>query len=155
MSTLVVRLLRILVVALGLLGGFVQALLVISAVVEPTGPSEGATVVAYTAAGVAVVLCGQVGLVAIGVLLSMVQRDAIFDERAFRWVTVLPVAGTLAAFLIAGVCVHAGELDDSPGLMVIGGGIGMAGVAFALLMVVMRGLLRNATVLRRELEQVV
>jgi hypothetical protein len=33
--------------------------------------------------------------------------------------------------------------------------VGIGGVAFALLMVVMRGLLRNATVLRRELDEVV
>lgn len=50
---------------------------------------------------------------------------------------------------------HAGEIDDSPGLGGIGLGVAVAGVAFALLMVVMRGLLRNATVLRHALDEVV
>jgi hypothetical protein len=38
---------------------------------------------------------------------------------------------------------------------VIGGGIALAGIAFALLMLVMRGLLRKATMLRSELAEVV
>ncbi|GAA1830934.1 DUF2975 domain-containing protein [Pseudonocardia alni subsp. carboxydivorans] len=107
---------------------------------------------------VAVVLaigCVQVGLVAIWVLLSMVRRDAIFDERAFRWVPVLALSGLLAGVLTGAVCAHIGELDDAPGLILVGGGLGAAGIAFALLMAVMLGLLRNATALRRELEQVV
>jgi hypothetical protein len=51
--------------------------------------------------------------------------------------------------------VHVGEIDDAPGLVLIGGGVAIGGAAFALLMVVMRGLLRSATMLRRELEEVV
>lgn len=155
MSRLVVRLLRVLVVVLGLLTVVVQVLLVVSTVVESAASGGTGRDATYAAVAVAVLVCGQAGIVAIGVLLAMVQRDAIFDEHAFRWVAVLPVAGLVAALLVAGVCVHAGELDDSPGLVLIGGAIGVAGIAFALLMVVMRGLLRNATVLRRELEQVV
>jgi hypothetical protein len=85
----------------------------------------------------------------------MVRRGAIFDERAFRWVDVITVAGLVAAVLVAALCAHVGEIDDAPGLVLIGGGIGIGGVAFALLMVVMRGLLRSATVLRRELDEVV
>lgn len=109
----------------------------------------------YAGAAVATIGCVQVFLVAIWALLSMVRRDAIFDERAFRWVPVLAGSGLLAAFIVAAVCAHIGELDDAPGLILISGGIAVAGIAFALLMTVMLGLLRNATRLRRELEQVV
>lgn len=111
--------------------------------------------VLHSAAAVGALVCLQVCLVAIWALLSMVRRDAIFDERAFRWVPVIAVAGMLAAFAVGAVCMHVGELDDAPGLVLIGGGIGVIGIAFALLMTVMLGLLRNATQLRRELEQVV
>ena len=86
----------------------------------------------------------------------MVRRGAIFDDqRAFRWVGVISVAGFVAALLVAVVCMHAGELDDAPGPILIGFGIVMAGAAFALLMIVMRGLLRSAMSFRRELEQVI
>lgn len=111
--------------------------------------------VAYSALSVTAIASVQVGLVALWVLLSMVRRGAIFDERAFRWVNVISVAGLGAAVLVAALCAHAGEIDDAPGLILIGLGVGTGGVAFALLMVVMRGLLRNATVLRRELDEVV
>lgn len=99
--------------------------------------------------------CVQVGLVATWALLSKVRRDAIFDERAFRWVPVLALSGLAAGILTGAVCAHVGELDDAPGLILIGAGLGVAGIAFALLMTVMLGLLRNATALRHELEQVV
>jgi hypothetical protein len=50
---------------------------------------------------------------------------------------------------------HFGEVDDAPGLILVGGGIALAGAAFSLLMLVMRGLLRKATMLRSELAEVV
>lgn len=111
--------------------------------------------VLYVALGMAALICLEVALLAVWVLLGMVRRDAIFDERAFGWVSVITVAGLVAALLVAVFCAHFGELDDAPGLILIGGGIGLAGIAFALLMIVMRGLLRKAIVLRRELDEVV
>ena len=66
-----------------------------------------------------------------------------------------PGDDVVAAILAAAVCAHAGEVDAAPGLILVGGGVVLAGAAFALLMVVMRSLLRNATTLRRELDEVV
>lgn len=109
----------------------------------------------HAAAALVVLGCLQVALVAIWALLSMVRREAIFDERAFRWVPVLAGAGLVAALVVGAVCAQVGELDDAPGLILLGAGIWIAGIAFALLMTVMLGLLRKATALRRELEQVV
>ncbi|MBP2364598.1 DUF2975 domain-containing protein [Pseudonocardia parietis] len=138
------------------LGALAAQLLIVAitggALVRGELPGPG---VFHSAAAIVVIACLQVALVAIWVLLSMVQRGAIFDERAFRWVRVIAVAGLVAAVIVGVVCAHIGELDDAPGLILVGGGIGLVGVAFALLMTVMLGLLRNATVLRHELEEVV
>jgi hypothetical protein len=155
MDRLVILALRALlvVIALGTLGG--QILIVVVLAMQIAASEVTALGVIYSALGVAALTCVQLGLLALWVLLSMVRRGAIFDERAFRWVGVIAAAGLVAAVLVAALCVHAGEIDDAPGLVLIGGGIGTAGVAFALLMVVMHGLLRTATVFRRELEEVV
>jgi hypothetical protein len=154
MSHLVIRALRVLLIliALGALG--VQVLLVVLVATHPEADMADPAVL-YVILGVGAIACVEVALVAIWVLLAMVRRGAIFDERAFRWVDVITVAGPVAAVLVAVLCAHAGELDDAPGLILIGGGVVVAGAAFALLMVVMRGLLRSATVLRRELDEVV
>lgn len=155
MSRLVILALRalLILISLGALGG--QIVIVVVIATHIAGPEVLVLAVAYSVLGVAAIACVQVALVALWVLLSMVRRGAIFDERAFRWVDVISVAGLVAAVLVAALCAHAGEIDDAPGLVLIGLGVGIGGVAFALLMVVMRGLLRNATVLRRELDEVV
>lgn len=155
MSRLVILALRALLVllALGALAGQVLIAVGLATTIADGGP--GFLAVPYSVLGVTAIASVEVGLVALWVLLSMVRRDAIFDERAFRWVGVISVAGLLAAVLVAALCVHYGEIDDAPGLVLIGGVIGVGGAAFALLMIVMHGLLRNATVLRRELDEVV
>lgn len=132
-----------------------QVAIVVAGVAEVADSRMLTRGVAYAALGVGAIACAEVVLVAIGKLLSMVRRDAIFDERAFRWVDVIAIAGLVAAVLVAALLVHAGEIDDSPGLGGIGLGVAVVGVAFVLLMSVMRGLLRSATVLRRELDEVV
>lgn len=155
MSQLVILALRALLVliALGALGG--QVLIIVLLALDVSGPDAAILAVAYSILAVGAIACVEVALAALWILLSMVRRGAIFDERAFRWVDVISVAGLVAAILVAALCVHFGEIDDAPGLVGIGLGIAVAGAAFALLMVVMRGLLRNATVLRRELDEVV
>ena len=154
MSTVVIRALRMLLVLIALGALAAQIVIVVVVATHPeVDPADRA--VAYAVVAVAAIACLELALVALWVLLSMVRRSAIFDERAFRWVDVISVAGLVAAVLVSGLCAHVGELDDAPGLILIGGGIGVAGVAFALLMVVMRGLLHTATTFRRELEEVV
>lgn len=155
MSPAVTTALRValVVLAAGAIGA--QVVIVVATAMSVAGGHPPYPALLHSGAAVAALACIEVAFVAIWVLLSMVRRDAIFDERAFRWVPVLAGAGLLAAFLVGAVCAHVGELDDAPGLVLIGGGIGLAGIAFALLMTVMLGLLRSATRLRRELEQVV
>ena len=154
MSRLVIRVLRVLLVVIALGTVAAQGAIVFVVATHPeVDPTDRA--VAYAVLAVAAVACLEVALVALWVLLSMVARNAIFEERAFRWVDVISVAGLVATLLVAALCAHMGEWDDAPGLILIGGGIGLGGVAFALLMVVMRGLLRSATTFRRELDEVV
>lgn len=83
--------------------------------------------VPYAVLGIAAIGGVEVALVALWVLLSMVRRSAIFDERAFRWVDVISGAGLVAALLVAALCAHAGEIDDAPGLILIGGGVAIGG----------------------------
>lgn len=154
MSQLVILALRVLLGLLALGALAAQSMIVFAVATNPeTDPTDRA--VLYATLAIAALACLEVALVALWVLLAMVRRGAIFDERAFRWVDVITVAGLVAAVLVAALCAHVGELDDAPGLVLIGGGIGVGGVAFALLMLVMRGLLRTATTLRRELDEVV
>jgi hypothetical protein len=143
-------LLLLALIALGLQGLIVVGL---ATQLQPDAPRVLLTV--YGVGVIAALVGVQVGLFAVWVLLSMVRRDVIFDQRAFRWVSVVTAAGPVAALPVAAVCMHFGEVDDAPGLILIGGAIALAGVAFALLMLVMRGLLRKATTLRDELAEVV
>jgi len=63
--------------------------------------------------GIAALACVEVVLASRWVLHSMVRRGAIFDERAFRWVGVISVAGLVAAVIVAALCVYVGEIDDA------------------------------------------
>lgn len=155
MSPLVILALRVLLILIAL-GSLGAQIVIIVVVATQIAEAEMPILAVFSSVlGVAATACVQVGLVALWVLLSMVRRGAIFDERAFRWVDVISVAGLVSAVLVAALCALVGEVDDAPGLILIGMGVAVAGAAFALLMLVMRGLLRNATTLRRELDEVV
>ncbi|SDF58230.1 DUF2975 domain-containing protein [Pseudonocardia oroxyli] len=154
MTPVVIRALRVVLVALALAALAAQVLLVVVPLTQLARPVDGLDVV-FMVAPVLALLCLELGLVALWVLLTRVEREVIFDASADRWVWVIAASGLLAALLVAGMAALVGELDDAPGLILVGGGIGLLGVAFALLMTVMLGLLRTATGLRRELEAVV
>jgi hypothetical protein len=115
--------------------------------------------VPYAIIGVVIVACVEVALFAIWVLLSMVRKDAIFSERAFRWVDVIIGAAVVATALSLALAVHiyyvVNPILDAPGLVAITLGTAILGAAFVLLMIVMRGLLRSATTLQSELAEVV
>lgn len=151
MDRLVILALRVVLVTLAL-GALAAQILIVVLTVQFGVDGIG---LAHTTIGVTALACVELGLFALWVLLSRVHRGAIFDEGAYRWVVVISAAGFVAALLVAAFLAHVGELDDAPGMILIAFGVGMAGVAFALLMTVMLGLLRTATGLRHELEQVV
>ena len=157
MDRLVIRLLRVSLVVL-LLGSVLAQLLVpvTASAAAGTFPEVGYLVVPYSAAGILVIACGQVALLVVWRLLSMVSRGVIFTRRALRWVDVITICGAVATILNAGVWIHL--------LTVHGGGPGIilwlvastaCGIAFVLLMGVMRGLLASAIAGRTELDEVI
>jgi len=111
----------------------------------------------YTVLLIVVVACVQLVFVSLWILLSRVRREAIFTDRSFGWVDAIIGAGILATVLIFALEFHLLGIVDvgPPALGILMSGIVVAGAAFVLIMVVMRGLLRSATALQSELEEVV
>ena len=158
MSKLVIRLLRIALVVL-LLGSVLGQVLVpvFASEAARAFPEVGYLVVPYSVAGILVIACGQVALLVVWRLLSMISGGVIFTRRALRWVDVIIACAVVATVLSVGVLVH--MLGFVPG----GGGPTIyfmaacvaGGLAFVLLLVVMRGPLASAIADRTELDEVI
>ncbi|CAL9376154.1 hypothetical protein SUDANB121_00969 [Nocardiopsis dassonvillei] len=160
--TLVLRAAVALAILVGLFG---QAVVIPGAAAEevarfpPYAPFE----LPYVVLAILGVACVQVALVAVWALLAMVERDAIFTPRAFRWLDVIIGATLAASLLTGGVTVHLlfADIPSPADGMELIGALGAAftitagGVAFALLLVLLRGLLRKATELQSEMSEVV
>ena len=158
MNMLASRLLRVALVVPLLGTVLVQVLLPVFASYEGTiFPEVAYLVVPYSVAGILFIGCGQVALLVIWRLLSMVNGGVIFTRRALRWVDVITACAAVATVLSAGVLIHM--------LSFVSGGGGptiyflaacvAGGLAFVLLMVVMRGLLVSAIADRTELDEVI
>jgi hypothetical protein len=158
MNILAIRLLRL--ALLVLLFGTVLGQVLLPVFASEEGgifPELAYLVVPYSVAGVLGIACGQVALLVVWRLLSMVAGGVIFTRRALHWVDVITACAALATVLWAGPMVHL--------LFVVGLGgpgvlLGLAaciagGLAFVLLMVVMRGLLESAVADRTELDEVI
>jgi hypothetical protein len=101
-------------------------------------------------------LCAEVLLVCVWRLVTLVRVDSIFSERAFIWVDVALAAVSLATVLVIGALVIlmvAGASPPSISLLCLIGAI--VGAGLSLLLVVLRGLLRKASQLERDLSEVV
>jgi hypothetical protein len=158
MNMLVSRLLRVALVVL-LLGTVLAQVLVpvFASEVGTTFPEVAYLVIPYSVAAILFIACGQVALLVVFRLLSLAQGGVIFTRRALRWVDVITACGAVATVLSAGVLIH--MLSFVPGG---GGPMGLylaaclaGGLAFVLLMVVMRGLLVSAIADRTELDEVI
>ena len=158
MNKIAVRLLRAALLVL-LLGSVLAQVLVpvFGNMEESSFPALAYLVVPYSVAGIIVIACGQVTLLVVWRLLSLVEGGVIFTRRALRWVDVIVACGAVATVLSAGVLVH--MLRFVPGG---GGPMGLymsaciaGGLAFVLLVVVMRGLLESAIADRTELDEVI
>ncbi|MGA7206536.1 MAG: DUF2975 domain-containing protein [Specibacter sp.] len=109
----------------------------------------------YAFVAIVVIACMQVIVLAIWRLLTMVQHDAIFTGRAFRWVNVIirsAAAATVLALLF-GIHLLGVMRLGGPGVLFAVGAAAVCGTAFVLLMIVMRGLLHNATIMGNELAE--
>ncbi|MFJ3584702.1 DUF2975 domain-containing protein [Streptomyces sp. NPDC090127] len=109
------------------------------------------------------IVAAQVVLVCVWRLLTMVRRGTVFSLAAFRYVDVMTGAFTAAALLVfaLGILLAPGEAV-APGVVLILGGIGLATLGVALIVLVLRALLAQAvareveaTALRAELDEVI
>lgn len=158
MTKLVIGLLR--VALLVLLLGSVLAQVLVPVFASQTGtsfPEVAHLVVPYSVAAILFIGCGQVALLAVWRLLSLVDGGVIFTRRAVRWVDVITACAAIATVLSAAVLIHMlGFVPDGGGPMIYYlAACVVGGLAFALLMVVMRRLLESAIADRTELEDVI
>jgi hypothetical protein len=157
MNVLARRLLRVALVVLLLGTVLAQVLLPVFGSEEGRIYSELAyLVVPYSIVGIAAIACVQVALLAVWRLLSLVDAGEIFTRGALRWVDAIAICGALAAVLGAGVLVHLLFVVRVGGPLILAlAAILAGGLAFVLLMVVLRGLLESAIADRSELEAVI
>jgi len=152
------RLLRVALVVL-LLGTVLAQVLVpvVASQVAKTLPEVEYLVVPYSVAGIIFIACGQVALLVVWRLLSMVDGGVIFTRRALRWVDVIIACAVVATVLYVGPLIHMlGFVPGGGGPMVYYLAACLAGgLAFVLLMIVMRGLLVSAIADRTELDEVI
>ncbi|MFS2280838.1 DUF2975 domain-containing protein [Microbacterium sp. OR21] len=132
------------VIALALAGSLVVQVMIIPAVwrdLEGEALWGRIALVSIAALGV---LTMQVFAVCVWLLLTRVRRGAIFQPSSFRYVDVIigAIAGAAAlAFLLAALLAP-GEV--APGVVALIAGAGLVLAGFALLVVVMKALLRQA-----------
>lgn len=98
--------------------------------------------------------CFQVVIVSTWKLLTKVKDDRIFSESSFVWVDAIVGAIAAAWALFVGLFLYVGFKADDPGLPLLMFLIVVGGAVFGLLMIVMRALLRQATNLRTEMDEV-
>ncbi|WP_131740114.1 DUF2975 domain-containing protein [Actinomadura roseirufa] len=161
MGTLAVRALRAVLAVLLTGTVFVQTLMVWALATDPEDGSLPLTPLrVITILGIGTI---QVSLVCVWRLVAMVRRGTVFSHAAFRYVDVIIgaiVAAALVWFAVTGI--NAPDQRDDPGVTVIMGGIGVAILGGALLVLVLRMLLAQAvardveaTEMRAELDEVI
>ncbi|WP_405691000.1 DUF2975 domain-containing protein [Streptomyces sp. NBC_01185] len=105
----------------------------------------------------------QVALVCVWRLVTMVRRGTVFSHAAFRYVDTV-IGAIVAASLVwfAVTALNAPGQREDPGVTVIMGGVGVAVLGVALLVLVMRTLLAQAVArdveasqMRAELDEVI
>lgn len=165
MSTLTIQALRA-VLAAALAGSvFVQAVMV--PLVWRDMDGADADVLDVRAPVLLIVVLGilttQVVMLCLWRLLTMVRAGTVFSDAAFRYVDLMigAIAGASTLLFALGVVLAPGEAV-APGTVLLVGGAGLVVAGIALVVVVMRSLLRQAvardreaTHLRAELDEVI
>ncbi|MBN0045972.1 DUF2975 domain-containing protein [Streptomyces actuosus] len=161
MGKLTVRALRAVLVVVLAGTVFVQAGMVWALATDPEdGPLPLNPLRVITILGMG---SAQVALVCVGRLATMVRRGTVFSHAAFRYVDGVIGAITAAALLwFAVTALNAPGQRDDPGVTVVMGGIGVAVLGVALIVLVLRMLLAQAvardaeaTQMRAELDTVI
>jgi small-conductance mechanosensitive channel len=160
-GNLPVRALRV-VLVLVLAGTlFVQVAMVVALATKPDDGSLPLT--AFRVIAILGMVTVQVALVCVWRLVTMVRRGTVFSYAAFRYVDIVIGAIVAAALLwFAVTIVNAPGQRDDPGVSLIMGGIGVAILGVALIVLVLRMLLAQAVAregeavrLRAELDEVI
>jgi Protein of unknown function (DUF2975) len=163
MGKLAVRALRA-VLAVVLAGTVLVQALMVWALASGSDPEDGS--LPLTALRVVTILgigTAQVALACVWRLVTMVRRGTVFSRAAFRYVDGIIgaiVAAALAWFAVTAV--NAPGQRDDPGVTLIMGGVGVAILGVALIVLVLRMLLAQAVArdveaaqLRAELDEVI
>ncbi|MDH6437581.1 type VI protein secretion system component VasK [Streptomyces sp. SAI-144] len=145
MGKLTVGALRVVLVVV-LVGTVLVQVLMVWTLVSGRDPEDGS--LPLTALRVITVLgmvSVQVAVVCVGRLVTMVRRGTVFSHAAFRYVDGV-IGAIVAAALVwfAVTIVNAPGQRDDPGVTVIMGGIGLAILGVALIVLVLRMLLAQA-----------
>jgi hypothetical protein len=142
---------------------FIQALMV-WVLVSGSDPEDGTLpLTAFRIVTIVGMVSVQVAVVCVGRLVAMVRRGTVFSHAAFRYVD--GVIGAIVAVALLWFTVTAinapGQRDD-PGVTLIMGGIGVAILGVALIVLVLRMLLAQAvardveaTQMQAELDEVI
>lgn len=153
MGELAVRALRVVLVVVLAGTVFVQALMVWALATDPEGGSLPlAPLRVITILGM---VSGQVAMVGVWRLVTMVRRGTVFSHAAFRYVDAVIGAIVAAALLwFAVTALNAPDQRADPGVTVIMGGIGLAILGVALIVLVLRMLLAQAVARDAEAAQI-
>jgi hypothetical protein len=145
MGTLTVRALRAVLVVVLASTVFVQAVMAWT-LISGNDPEDGS--LPLTPLRVIVILgivSAQVVVACVWRLVTMVRRGTVFTHAAFRYVDIM-IGAIVAAALVwfAATAINAPGQREDPGVTVIMGGIGVAILGVALLVLVLRMLLAQA-----------
>jgi hypothetical protein len=163
MGAWTVRALRAVLVAVIAITVFTQAVMA-WALVSGNDPEDGS--LPLTPLRVIVILgiaTAQVVVACVWRLVTMVRRGTVFSHAAFRYVDIVIGAIAAAALLwFALTALLAPHHQDNPGITIIMGGIGMAVLGGALIVLILRMLLAQAvardveaTQMQAELDEVI
>ncbi|MFI6369756.1 DUF2975 domain-containing protein [Streptomyces sp. NPDC050546] len=145
MGKLTVRALRAVVVVVLVGTVFVQALMVWT-LFSGSDPEDGSLpLTALRVITILGMLSAQVALICVWRLVTMVRRATVFSHAAFRYVdgVIGSIVGAAVLWFAVTVINAPGQRDD-PGVTVIMGGIGVAILGVALIVLVLRMLLAQA-----------
>ena len=145
MGTLTVRALRAVLVVV-LTGTVCVQALMVWALVSGSDPEDGS--IPLTALRVITILgmvSVQVTVVCVGRLVTMVRRGTVFSPAAFRYVDIV-IGAIVAAALVwfAVTAINAPGQRADPGVTLIMGGVGVAILGVALIVLLLRMLLAQA-----------
>lgn len=163
MGKLTMRALRA-VLAMVLTGTVLIQVLMVWTLISGSDPEDGSLpLTALRLIAILGLVTVQVVLVCVWQLITMVRRGTVFSHAAFRYVDIVIgaiVAAALVWFTVTAI--NAPDQRDDPGVTVIMGGIGVAILGVALIVLVLRMLLAQAvardveaTQLEAELSEVI